>query len=135
MPLIICIIYFFISLMNLNHTYKPIGDIHVCLVPVTVGVSILLNNTFKHEIHKVKKDISGNYIIIDITIERERITIANIYGPNRERRKLISRDQNSKSGSMGRFFTNQLLVCSDQGQDGGGWGGGGGNAQKSEVRI
>ena len=28
----------------------------------------------------VKKDISGNSIIIDITIEGERITIANIYG-------------------------------------------------------
>ena len=31
-----------------------------------------------HDIHRVKKDISGNYIIIDITIEGERITIANI---------------------------------------------------------
>ena len=41
------------------------------------GVSILLNNTFMHDIHRVKKDISGNYIIIDITIG-ERITIANI---------------------------------------------------------
>ena len=48
------------------------------------GVSILLNNIFKHDIHRVKKDISWNYIIIDITIEGERITIANIYGPNRD---------------------------------------------------
>ena len=48
------------------------------------GVSIFLNNTFKHDIHRVKTDNSGNYIIIDITIEGERITIANIYGPNRD---------------------------------------------------
>ena len=56
-----------------------------CCTSNSRGVSILLNNTFKHEIHRVKKDISGNYIIIDITIEGERITIANIYGPNRDK--------------------------------------------------
>ena len=47
------------------------------------GVSILLT-IHLNQTHRVKKDISGNYIIIDITIEGERITIANIYEPNRD---------------------------------------------------
>ena len=73
--------------MNLNHTYRPSGG-YTCLFSSGTsnsrGVSILLNNTFKHGIHRVKTNISGNYIIINITIEGERITIANIYGPNRD---------------------------------------------------
>ena len=48
------------------------------------GVAIMLNNNFEYEIHKQKLDVSGNFIILDITIEGERITLINLYGPNED---------------------------------------------------
>ena len=46
------------------------------------GVSIFLNNTFEYKVHQEKKDIDGNLLALDITIEDNRVTIINIYGPN-----------------------------------------------------
>ena len=37
---------------------------------------------FEYKVHNIRKDNLGNYIIVDITIEGERMTLANIYGPN-----------------------------------------------------
>ena len=43
------------------------------------GVAIILNNNFLFTLHKTKTDNSGNYIIVDITIEgvyvRRHITV------------------------------------------------------------
>ena len=41
------------------------------------GVAVLFN-----KIHKIKTDSLENVILIDITIEGEQITLANICGPN-----------------------------------------------------
>lgn len=46
------------------------------------GVAILLNNTFCHSINKTIIDPEGRYIILDITINNNRITLVNLYGPN-----------------------------------------------------
>ena len=35
----------------------------------------------------MKTDISGNCIVLDITIEEERITLIHIYGPNDDKRQ------------------------------------------------
>ena len=35
----------------------------------------------------MKADLSSNFIILDITIEEERITLINIYGPNEDNPK------------------------------------------------
>ena len=48
------------------------------------GVAIMLNNNFEYKIHNQKLDDSGNYIILDITIEGEKITLINLYGPNED---------------------------------------------------
>ena len=42
----------------------------------------MLNNNFEYKLHNIGTDNLGNYIIVDITIEGERMTLANIYGPN-----------------------------------------------------
>jgi hypothetical protein len=42
----------------------------------------MFNNNFEYNIHQIKTDNTGNYIITDITIEGERMTLVNIYGPN-----------------------------------------------------
>lgn len=46
------------------------------------GVCLLFNNNFEFKIHNEIKDNEGNLLAIDITIEENRVTIINIYGPN-----------------------------------------------------
>ena len=47
------------------------------------GVAILFKNTFEYKVHNILKDeISGCYLILDISIFGDRFTIANIYGPS-----------------------------------------------------
>ena len=49
------------------------------------GVAILLNNTFEYKLHKIKKGNDGNKLLLDITIQNKRLTLVNIYGPNRDK--------------------------------------------------
>ena len=46
------------------------------------GVAILLNNTFEHKIHNIKKDPNGCFLLLDIEFLGRRVTLANIYGPS-----------------------------------------------------
>ena len=48
------------------------------------GVAIFFNNNFEVKVHKVEKDGNGNFIIIDLTVEDERITLLNLYAPNKD---------------------------------------------------
>ena len=47
------------------------------------GVAILFKNTFTYKVHNVVKDeIGGCFLILDVSIFDNRLTIANIYGPS-----------------------------------------------------
>lgn len=46
------------------------------------GVAILFNNNFEFKVLKEKKDINGNYLILDVIVEKERFTLVSLYGPN-----------------------------------------------------
>ena len=48
------------------------------------GVAILIKNKVNFEIHEIISHEEGRYIILDITLEDKRITLANVYGPNEE---------------------------------------------------
>ena len=48
------------------------------------GVAILLNNNFEFKLHNIKRDENGNKIVLDITIEGFRLSLINIYGPNKD---------------------------------------------------
>ena len=48
------------------------------------GVAILFNNTFEYKIHAQKSDTFGNKIILDLSIWDKKVTLINIYGPNRD---------------------------------------------------
>ena len=41
-------------------------------------------NTFDFTLLKEKKDFTGNFIILDDTIEDKRLTLVNLYRPNRD---------------------------------------------------
>ena len=46
------------------------------------GAAILLNNTFEYKVHQYVKSDDDNYIILDIDLCNERVTLANVYGPS-----------------------------------------------------
>ncbi len=48
------------------------------------GVAILFNNTFEYSLHNIITDHIGNKLILDVTINGRRTTLANIYGPNND---------------------------------------------------
>ena len=48
------------------------------------GVCILFSNDFEYKVLKVKKDIQGNYIILELEIEGKKVTLINLYGPNED---------------------------------------------------
>jgi exonuclease III len=48
------------------------------------GIAILINNTFKYNVHNEIIDKEGNYLILDITIQKYRITLVALYGPNND---------------------------------------------------
>ena len=45
---------------------------------------VLINNNFDQEVTKIVKDPNGIYNILEITVQKQRITLANIYGPNED---------------------------------------------------
>ena len=55
----------------------------------------LLNNNFEQEVYRVLKDSNGNYIILEIKIKDQMITLVNLYGPN-EDRPMFYEDINKK---------------------------------------
>ena len=48
------------------------------------GVCILIRKYMSYEIHDIKRDNHGRYIIADITINNKRMTLGNLYGPNKD---------------------------------------------------
>ena len=48
------------------------------------GVAILFGNDIELSIHKQVIDEGGNFIILDITIFKQILTLVNLYGPNED---------------------------------------------------
>ena len=48
------------------------------------GVAILFNSNFEFKLNNVYVDHSGNIVMADIEISNRRITLVNIYGPNKD---------------------------------------------------
>ena len=46
------------------------------------GVAILFGKDIELSIHKQVIDEGGNFIILHITIFKQRLTLVNLYGPN-----------------------------------------------------
>jgi len=46
------------------------------------GVCIFLTDTFEYTIHNIRKDNNGNMIALNITIEKIKLTLINLYAPN-----------------------------------------------------
>ena len=44
----------------------------------------MFNNNFEYKLHSKEADLDGNKLVLDITINGKRMTLINIYGPNRD---------------------------------------------------
>ena len=61
--------------------YKGIFNFHTS---DSRGVAILFLNNFDFTLHDQKVNDEGNLIVVDITIETHRLTLVNLYGPNKD---------------------------------------------------
>ena len=48
------------------------------------GVAILFNNSFEYKLNEIRRCPNGNYILIDIVMLNQCITVGTIYGPNED---------------------------------------------------
>ena len=48
------------------------------------GVAIFFNNNFEFKVHSFYNDHNGNMLVLDIEIDEHKITLATIYGPNKD---------------------------------------------------
>ena len=54
-----------------------------CNTSQSRGVAILFGN-LDYEIHQSLLDSDGNYVLLDLTIDDHRFTLASFYGPNQD---------------------------------------------------
>ena len=48
------------------------------------GVAVFFNNDFELVLHREKRDNSGNILALDISVDQNRLTLINLYGPNND---------------------------------------------------
>ena len=48
------------------------------------GVAILFGKDIDYKINTKITDDNGNYIILDLTIDNQKLTLVNLYGPNQD---------------------------------------------------
>lgn len=54
------------------------------------GCAIMFNNNVEYKLHSKEADLQGNKLVLDITINGKRMTLINIYGPNRDTPEFFS---------------------------------------------
>ena len=86
------------------------GDAYFsCLNSSSRGVLILLNNNFEYKVEQIIKDVNGNYLILDITIDGKRFTLVNLYGPNDDKPKFY-KDLRQKYKALNN---DNIIMCGD----------------------
>ena len=70
---------------------------------------VLINNNFDQEVTKVVKDLNGNFIIFEIIVQKQKITLANIYGPNEDKPQFY----NNLKQKIDEFDNGNVIICGD----------------------
>ena len=73
------------------------------------GVCILFSDFVEYKVHNSKTDQNGNMLILDLEIERKRLTLANIYGPNDDSPNFFLKVQES----IEEFDNEIVIICGD----------------------
>ena len=69
----------------------------------------LINNNFEQKVEKVKTDKNGNYLLIDITVQGRKLTLANVYGPNQDNPQFY----NTLFQKISEFENDEIVMCGD----------------------
>lgn len=70
------------------------------------GVAILFNNNCELEVHKTFKDDSGNFLILDVSVDDLHVLLVNVYGPNLDTPTFYT----NLLQHIENLFTNQRIV-------------------------
>ena len=73
------------------------------------GVMILINNNFSCDIGRISTDPDGNFVIVELKIMNEIITLASIYGPNDDRPRFYK----NLREKISTFGNNKVIICGD----------------------
>ena len=73
------------------------------------GVAIFFNNNFEFKLNKTHTDDSGNVLILDILIFDRKITLVNIYGPNKDTPEFYIDLENK----LIEFGNNDIIIVGD----------------------
>ena len=57
----------------------------------------------------MKTDKNGNFIILELNIERKNITLVNLYGPNEDKPEFY---ENNKQ-KLADFENEEVIMCGD----------------------
>ena len=70
---------------------------------------VLINNNFDQEVTKVIRDTNGNFIILEIIVQKQKITLANIYGPNEDKPQFY----NNLKQKIDELGNDNVIICGD----------------------
>lgn len=73
------------------------------------GVAILFGKDLDYTINDKLIDENGNYIIVDITVSSKRMTLVNLYGPNRDDPNFFQ----NISNYIEDIGNNDVIICGD----------------------
>ena len=71
------------------------------------GVSILFRQNLAYRIHEHISDPEGNYLICDLAVEENRLTLINLYGPNKDTPNFFDNIINIAE----RIGNTSLIIC------------------------
>ena len=73
------------------------------------GITILIKNSFSYHIHDTKADLGNDALLLDMSIENMRITLAAIYGPNKDSPEFFT----SLQEEIKSFKNSTVVICGD----------------------
>ena len=78
------------------------------------GVAILYKHGTNYEIHKVYGDLAGRLLIIDVSLNENRVAICNLYAPNDDKPEFFTsvlENLDSFSNAQTRLFYSNFGYC------------------------
>ena len=73
------------------------------------GVAILFSKRLDYKIHRKIIDDSGNFIIVDMNIHNQRLTLINLYGPNTDNPNFFQKI----STYIDDIGNTEIIICGD----------------------
>ena len=73
------------------------------------GCMILMNNNFEQRVTKVKIDMNGNYIILNMELQGKELILVNLYGPNEDNPQFYK----NIFKIISEFENENVIMCGD----------------------